>query len=74
MIHSSCQYLINHFSLHRYQFNAGEIANVINQAAEMCAANGSGNAVLAHDQLVEAAELEVKRKDQRTTFIPSIFQ
>lgn len=61
-------------SMFRYHFNAGEIASVINQAAEMCAASGSGDAVLAQDQLVKAAELEMKRKDQRTTFIPSIFQ
>ena len=40
----------------------------------MCAAGGSGDAVLAQDQLVKAAELEMKRKDQRTTYIPSIFQ
>ena len=62
--------------LHRYQFNAGEIASVIKQAAEMCAASesGCGDALLKHNHLVDAAELEMKRKAQRTAFIPNMFQ
>ena len=57
----------------RYQFNAGEIVNVINQAAEICAANGSGDALITCEQLVQAAELQMTQKNQRT-YIPSIFQ
>ena len=58
----------------RYQLNAGEIVNVISQAAESCAAVKGNGVVITHNQLVEAAELEMKRKDRRTTFIPTIYQ
>lgn len=47
--------------------------NVISQAAESCAAIKGNGVVVTHDQLVEVAELEMKRRDQRT-FVPSIFQ
>ena len=60
--------------INRYQFNAGEIVNVINQAAELCASRASSDMHISHEQLVEAAEIEIKYKDQRTTFNPSIYQ
>ena len=57
----------------RYQFNAGEIVNAINQAAEICAASGNCDALITFEQLVQAAELQMTQKNQRT-YIPSIFQ
>ena len=47
---------------------------MINQAAELCASGECGDLLISHEQFVKAAELEVKYKDQKTTFNLSLYQ
>ena len=65
--------VIMHFAF-SYEFTGGEIASVICQAAELCAMVTNNSPVISEEVLMETAEEEIKKRVQRTTYLPAMFQ
>ena len=57
-----------------YRFTGGDIAKVICQAAESCALLGTPNPTIDHDRLIQAAESELKRKQENSGFVPNLYE
>lgn len=67
-------YVHAHYYTCSYEFTGGEIAKVICQAAESCALFITPSGSINHQKLVEAADLELKRKVHCTTLLPSMYE